>query len=243
MNGGYTSSPAVSVLLNRGGARFSTAKYAVPNNPIAAMIADFNHDGVLDIAVTDSQGVSILLGKGHGKFSPAQTYVATPPNQSLNPVPTGLAAGDFNGDGFLDLIVTDSQNNTVNFLTGDGTGAFTLKSSVTQYTTPATVVVGDFNHDGHLDFAVDCFLSGSIAVFLGQGDGTFKAVVNYTTAPGPSSVALADVNGDGRLDLLVPDNNGLEILLGNADGTFQARYSYAAPLGAGARYCRFQRGW
>src|SRR5205085_3315213 len=141
--------------------------------------------------------------------------------------------GDFNGDGFLDLIVTDSLNNTVNFLAGNGIGAFVLKSSVAQFTTPAVVAMGDFNHDGHADFAVSCSLSGTVAIFIGNGNGTFQPAVNYTMAPGPSTVELADVDGASNLDLLVPDLNGVEISLGNGDGTFQAPYSYAAPFGSG----------
>ena len=237
VNGGY-SSPTISVLLNLGGAHFSVLEYPIPNNPLSVSIADFNHDGFADIAVTDSQGVSILLGGPNGKFSAAQTYPATPPNQPLNPLPNGLGVGDFNGDGFLDLIVTDTQNGTVNFLTGDGTGAFTLKSSFSQYQ-PSAVAVGDFNHDGHLDIAIQCLICGTVSVSIGQGDGTFKPSVIYDTASGPRSVELADVNDDGSLDLLVPDSNGLQILLGNDDGTFQQPYTHAAPQGTGLAIADF----
>jgi hypothetical protein len=170
VNGGY-GSPAVRVFLNRGGTNFSVSTYAVPGFPLTARIADLNHDGIPDIAVTDSQGVSILLGTGKGNFTAAQTYPATPPNQLLDPMPDGLAVGDFNGDGFPDLVVTDAQNDTVNFLAGDGTGAFALKFSITQQAYLGEVAVGDFNHDGHLDLAVDSFLSGLISVLSEMGTG------------------------------------------------------------------------
>src|SRR5262249_44080925 len=109
----------VNVLLNQGGANFSRTAYRVSRRPVTSKVADFNHDGISDIVVTNGEGVSILLGRPNGEFAPAKTYTATPPNQSLNPLPTGLGVGDFNGDGFLDLIVTDSLNNTVNFLAGN----------------------------------------------------------------------------------------------------------------------------
>ena len=110
----------ISVLLNQGFAKFKIAKYPVSIFPVVAAVADFNGDGLPDIAVTDHDGVSILLGCGNGLFLPAKSNPATPPNQQFIPAPTGLAVGDFNGDGIPDLAVTDSLNNTLNILVGDG---------------------------------------------------------------------------------------------------------------------------
>jgi hypothetical protein len=90
-------SSTVNVLLNTGAASFSISKYPVPFHPLTVKVADFNDDGIPNIAVSDSQGVSILLGKRNGKFSPAKTYSATPPNQAFTPLPNGLGVGDFNG--------------------------------------------------------------------------------------------------------------------------------------------------
>jgi hypothetical protein len=226
-------SSSISVLLNLGSAQFSTSQYSVPILPVTVAVADFNRDGLPDIAVTDHDGVSIMLGRGNGKFSPAKTYPATPPNQQLIPAPSGLAIGDFNGDGIPDLAVTDSLNNTLNILIGDGKGAFTLLSSIRLLTPSDSIAVGDFNHDGRLDIVTADHLAGWASVLIGNGDGTFQAPVNYTVQPGPNSVTVADINGDGNLDLLVPDSAGMDILFGKGDGTFKPAVTYSAPFGQG----------
>lgn len=226
---------SVSVLLNLGSAEFSIAHYPVPVLPLTVVVADFNGDGLPDIAVTDHDGVSILLGRGKGRFSPAQSYPATPPNQPLIPSPAGLAVGDFNGDGIPDLAVTDSLNNTLNILIGDGKGAFTLLNSIQFFTPSISIAVGDFNHDGRLDIVTADGLAAWASVFIGNGDGSFQAPVNYAVQPGPRSVTTADINGDGNLDLLVPDSAGMDILLGNGDGTFKSPVTYSAPLGRVSR--------
>jgi len=72
------------------------------------------------------------------------------------PLPTSVAVGDFNGDGKLDLAVTDYGNNTVSIFSGNGDGTFTLKSSPATGSGPNAIAVGDFNGDGIPDLAVVC---------------------------------------------------------------------------------------
>jgi hypothetical protein len=228
-----SGSSSISVFLNQGSAKFSISQDPLPANPITVAVADLNRDGLLDIAVTDHDGVSILLGRGNGKFLPAKSYPATPPNQQFIPGPSGLAVGDFNGDGIPDLAVSDSANDTLNILIGDGKGAFTLVSSIQFFAPSNSIAVGDFNHDGRLDIVTADYMAGWASVFIGNGDGTFQAPVNYTVQSGPQSVIVADINGDGNLDLLVPDSAGMDILFGKGDGTFKSPVTYSAPFGQG----------
>jgi hypothetical protein len=82
-------------------------------------------------------------------------------------------SGDFNGDGILDIAVTDSVNNTVTVLLGSGTGSFIAQSPMPTGSTPRSLAVTDLNGDGKLDLIVADFGSTTLDVFLGNGDGTF----------------------------------------------------------------------
>jgi hypothetical protein len=128
--------------------------------------------------------------------------------------------GDFNRDGKLDLVVTDS--NGINVLLGNGDGTF--QPAVNYSAGTRSLAVGDFNRDGKLDLVVTD--SNAVGVLLGNGDGTFQPPINSSVVGG--SVAVGDFNRDGMLDLVVAYNgsNDLNVLLGNGDGTFQSPVSY-----------------
>lgn len=107
-------SNTVSVLLNSGGGTFASAvPYPVGSLPFAVVAGDFYNNGKLDVAVTNfgDNTVSILPGNGDGTFS-AATAVTFPTGDS----PIGLGAGDFNLDGRIDLVATNSDDNTVSIL-------------------------------------------------------------------------------------------------------------------------------
>jgi hypothetical protein len=72
---------------------------------LAVAVADFNRDGILDIVVADGgvfdlpgATVGVLLGEGNGSFGIAQSYGA-------GGFPSSVAVGDFNGDGYPDVVV------------------------------------------------------------------------------------------------------------------------------------------
>lgn len=163
---------------------------------------------------------------------------------ATNPGPDyGLVAGDFNGDGKMDLVYLNTSNSTVVVLLGNGDGTFQAAQifPVGSTTTAGAtaLVAADINGDGKLDLAVPDYAGGAIDILLGNGDGTFQPQIVVPTAPLPLSIAIADFNRDGKLDLAVgtgaanPNvsssptvSGGVSVLLGNGDGTFQTHMDY-----------------
>src|SRR5271165_19431 len=216
----------VSVLLgNRDGSFQPPVAYEVGGGPLFVAVGDFNGDGIADLAVTNSTDlaatVSVLLGNGDGTFQSQQTY-------ATGFFPLQIAVGDFNGDGFADLAITNLANGNVSVLLGDGDGTFQPQQTYAVGSTPEGIAVGDFNGDGFADLAVTNNGDSTVSVLLGKGDGTFQNQQTYATGNGPSSVAVADFNGDGFADLAVTNQNDatVSVLLGKGNGTFQPQQAY-----------------
>lgn len=222
--GGSSSSPpapppsefgfATPVNLSTGGDR-----------PRSAVIADFNQDGKLDIAVSNvaSNNVSLFLNRGGGTFG-APTLIPVNVPISIG----GMLGADLNHDGKMDLLLTEIAGEEFEFvLLGKGDGTFTQLPGIPNSVAFLDARLADVNGDGQLDL-ISCG-NGNMGVALGKGDATFHPVVYLPDGPVPNAFPgceVGDFNSDGKMDILganfTDDPANLDLFLGDGTGTFQA---------------------
>ncbi len=158
----------VSVLIGNGDGTFQTAvNYNADTNPSSVAIGDFDRDGDADLAVLNfiSNNVSMLLGNGNGTF---QTAVNTSTGGQFS---LSVVAGDFNGDGKLDLAMADTGNpnaGNLSVLLGQGNGSFQSPANYSANVGSQSVTVGDLNRDGKLDLITTNNTSGNVSVLLNK---------------------------------------------------------------------------
>jgi hypothetical protein len=186
-----------------------TQSYFVPAasyGPLDVAVGDFHGTGKPDIVAAGNGYVTVLPNTGNGTFAAPQSYAVTGS-------PTGVAVGDFNRDGHLD-IVTTSSNGTVSVLLNTGNGTFGAAQNYAVSGPSSAVTVGDFNHDGFLDVATT---GTEMDLLLNNGNGTFGAY--QKVGPAGSNVVAADFNGDGFPDLaqIAAPQPINEVVLNNAD--------------------------
>jgi hypothetical protein len=188
------------------------------------VMADFNRDGIADIAqaALPASGPGLLtvsLGQPDGAYKQVASRLV------LGHAPRDIVIGDFNQDGFPDVIVGDDDGELMLFV-GDGTGNLVAAGDIAHLNSVVSVVVADFNHDGILDVAVSDWRASSVTVLLGAGKGLFRKEWSFPLRMQGTSPQLsaADFNGDGIPDLAVvyDDDEGatFDVMLGNGKGAF-----------------------
>jgi hypothetical protein len=218
-----------SVLMGNGNGTFQPPlSTAVGVTPYDIVTADFNGDGRPDLATACIGGhsLSVLLGNGSG------TFVSMPDFVLGQPIPSGVIAGDYTGDGVIDLIaLVTGVPETFHLYAGGGNGTFSYRQSSSLGFQASSGIAADFNNDGKLDLALTNNAGNSVTVVRGDGAGNFAQVGSYATGAGPVAVIAGDFNGDGKLDLATVNggDNTVSVLLGNGDGTFGAHVDY--PVG------------
>lgn len=154
-------------------------------------------------------------------------------NYTVASSPYSVAVGDFNNDGYPDLVTANYNNGSVSVLLGKGDGTFGTPQTFTCGSYPISVAVGDFNQDGKLDVVVgnnnNNKAGGNVAIMFGNGDGTLQAPVDYSVQGSPFYVAVADLNGDGLPDfVLAAHGAAVQVYLNAGGGTFGTAATYNA---------------
>ena len=135
----------------------------------------------------------------------------------------GVTAGDIDGDGKVDIAVSNDDADNVSVLWGDGTGSF-LDSGAPFATgiAPFSLALGDFDHDGKLDIVTSDEIGNTVTVLLNQGNRSFAQSVSSDTGGSPQAIVVGNFNGDNFPDVATANNfdSTVSILYGAGDGTF-----------------------
>jgi uncharacterized protein (TIGR03437 family) len=198
----------------------TAASIPLPKSLSALVTGDFNNDAIPDVAglaYVDglSYNLSLLFGDGTGRFRDSGLSL-TVQGQSA------CAAADFNGDGKLDLAVSNYSQDMVAVYLGDGTGRFASGMLASRTPRPLFLLASDFNGDGKPDLAVVSQAPGSVAVLLNDGTAHFSAAPSVSVESEPYFLLAEDFNRDGRRDLVVLKRTPgqFQYLLGDGTGRF-----------------------
>jgi hypothetical protein len=202
----------------KGGFRTPGSRIEVGRKPYRNLkLRDLNGDGKCDIvAPSYGQGVvTVLLGDGRGHFQAGAPIPA-------GPAPFTVGVGDLNRDGVLDLAfsnysgqITDSSDDAITFLLGDGKGGFPrLSPRIATGRGPFQLSAGDVDGDGFTDVATADYGSSGLTVAFGGPDGLSSSRTARVPVPDkPERVLLVDVNADRKADAVVTSSEGRDVIV------------------------------
>jgi hypothetical protein len=208
-----------TILLNGGSGRLAPAPHSpVPagSEPSDVVIADFNRDGKLDPAFPNHETslVTVLVGDGRAGFQPMK---GSPFDTGARPHIHGLAAADFDGDGWVDIATDSADEDCVRVLFGVA-GGFGPAVKIETGRLPYYLVgQGDVLGDSLVELLVPNQRDRTISV-IGKARGPTRlgpAVPPVGVPRKAWMVTAADVNGDGHGDLVAVVDDGVAVLLGS----------------------------
>jgi Domain of unknown function (DUF4347)/FG-GAP-like repeat len=173
--------------------------------------ATINVSALNDNVIDPNETITLNLSPGAGYSSDAFFKTTT---LTVNNLPFSTIVKDFNNDGQLDLLNSNSVDGNVSVLLGIGNGTFGAATNFVVGSGAGSLVAGDLNNDGKIDLARSNTISNDVSIFLGNGNGTFGAATNFAVGITPGGVDLGDLNGDSKVDLLTAG----KVLFGNGNG-------------------------
>ena len=175
--------------------------------------------GILALVSSDAATPSVNIQFG---FTQGATY----PTGST---PTGIAIGDLNGDGVLDVVTSDSGSDGMSVFLGNKDGTYQPRKVFKTGQNPSAVALADLDGDGNLDAIVTNNDDNTVIIWWGDGKGGFVTPTLLGTGNGPHRIAVGDIDGDGHLDIAVVNWTGTSATLFFGDGK---RHFTSATLGS-----------
>jgi hypothetical protein len=214
--------PALALLINQGGGKFGDEIHFPirSNDYYAPVAADFNGDGWLDVAYAGNDGligVVFNLGQGDGRLGNELTLDPGPPVELL-----GVAVGDFNGDGMMDLAASSLGSfGKIPIFLGAGNGEFRTPILNTAVYSPSQIAAGRLARGPSDALALGSYDQFDVYVIEDQLGG-LAAATPYPTDNiiNGGVLSIADIDGDGAQDIIQAGPGLLVVLFNRGDGTF-----------------------
>jgi len=222
-----------SVLNGNGDGTFGAARdYVAGNLPVAAVVGNFSGTGKVGLAIVNSGDLSVSMPapNGDGTFQAARSYGTAGLERKA------VASGDLNGDGLVDLVVTNfcgsdatcKSNGTASILLGNADHTYRLAGSVELGSGPVDVKLASLSGSKKLDLIAVNRQDKTLLVLAGNGDGTFSKATTYSLSGNPTALLAGAFTGSGKVGVAVTTDCGqascaqpgnLELWLGHGDGT------------------------
>lgn len=242
---GIQSSKSLSIIRNGGSGRLiAMSTVPIGEDPRGAVLADLDADGDLDLAAVSHKSENVEVYANEGVTPDGEVRFAEPRTIRGFPSPGGLAAGDFDGDGNLDLSVGTSKwiggSAKLTIHVGDGALGFREGFSQEFERAPPGMFPVDIDRDGHVDLVVTGGEGNRVSLMRNAGDGTFDEPVHLEGGHREISgdVVIEDLDGDSRPDVAAAVRNGndalpgaVDVFLQRPDGTFGTPARVEAPPG------------
>jgi hypothetical protein len=174
------------IFLGKGDGTFTAAptpSFTLAYFPTSIVVADFNGDGILDLAFSDLNGVEIALGNGDGTFNETSASPIAVPDELYS-----LQVGDFNQDGKVDLAGLDNYFDEIVLLEGAGDGTFAVTTTTpvvsTVFIGPFQIAAADFNGNGVPDLAMLTKNVNTASILLTEPTETATATANSVVVVG-----------------------------------------------------------
>jgi len=217
LNGSFADGLQNSDLVPAG--NFSEIAPNCCNRTRVLQLGDLNNDGNLDIAVVQWTKIGVMLGNGDGTFG---SEIKSPGGLDAR----GMALGDVDGDGKLDLVATNAAGRwSTSVFLGNGDGTFQRGFGIpTSALGIPNIFLRDADGDGDLDLYTGA-LGSKLKIFSNDGSGNFTLTTDLEPGPGQGILLIVDdLNGDGTPDAVVAtDLNGftnVRVWLSDGNGGF-----------------------
>ena len=220
----------IRLFLNDGDGGYTDFEiFTLPNGdtPSPSEGADFNADGIIDLAIANTQNtqVSILMGDGIEGYEPEVSYTADLRVR-------GIGVLDADGDGSDDIVTANRTGDNMSLLLNDGSGVFDSPINFeTGGSNETSLAVADVNGDGIMDAFVGAYTSQDIAIMLGDGNGGFIFSDRVDVSGRPWMITVGDVNGDGNVDVASANSTGntASVIFGDGLGNMSDEVVYSSP--------------